>query len=117
MSNKYLGEFKTILLGMDCLLVYDWKAISAIHSKFGREKMANLFNNATPEEIAEIFAIGLQKHQPHITAEFIMEKSPPIVQVLAVIDQALAYAYFGPESANQEKGEGKETLEAEKKTQ
>lgn len=98
MTNKYTGEVSIKLDGRDYVLVYDWTAISAMHSKFSDDLEGGLMNIAKihcPFKLAEIMAIGLALKHPEMTAEKIVKLSPPFVMLKKPIDAAIAVAYFG----------------------
>lgn len=90
MDNPITGVTSLPLDGKLFKIVYDWNALAQISRKYGDD--ANLFD---PAILAEIAAIGLQKHHPDMTADRITELSPPIVNVITVVHNALNVAYFG----------------------
>src|SRR4051812_32178841 len=98
MDNQYTGDVILTMGGEDYTLCYDWKAISDIETNSGPEALRALFS-ASPQALSVIIAAGLQKHHAGITPEDVMALSPPIVPAKKIVNQALEYAYFGPEGA------------------
>ena len=73
-------------------LRFTWKALAEIEAKYGDNP--NLFN---AEVIANIASFGLREKHPEMTAEKIMELSPPLMPFVNAVQQALQWAYFGKE--------------------
>lgn len=90
MENPISGVTPIFLGGKEYRLQYTWNAIAAISRKFGDE--TNLFD---PETLSEVIAIGLHKYHPDMTAVDVSDASPPIIEAITVVNQALQYAYFG----------------------
>lgn len=103
--NKYTGEVHLKIGEKDCVLVYDWGAIAAYQSKFGKDARITDFGI---DELCDALLIGLKKHNPEITKEFIMDNSTPLGQVVDAIIEAFVYAHNGVEK-------GIEILEASTK--
>jgi len=91
--NQITGEKIITINGDKYYLRFTWKALSEIETKFGDSP--NLFN---AEVVSNIAAIGMREKHPDITAEKIMELSPPLMPFARDIQQALQWAYFGPEA-------------------
>ena len=115
MANQYTGTQEITLAGKTCQIVYDWLALSEIHTEYGKEIINNLFKAASPEQMAGILAIGLKKHHADMTKEAILELSPPFIPTVAVIDKALAFAYFGPGIEHETESEAAGEAEPTKK--
>lgn len=92
MINKITGENEIQIAGRVYMLRYDWRALAEVVQRHG--DAPNMMN---PEVIASIAAIGLAKRYPDITAEFIMELSPPLLPFSRAIQEAIQWAYFGPQ--------------------
>ncbi len=92
--NKYLATVQIDLGGKSYTLKYDYQAISAVLSKYGKDILSNLYT-VTPEELADIISCGLRDDK--IDAKAIMEFSPPIFATCKLVDEALGFAYFGPD--------------------
>lgn len=90
MENPISGITQIFLDGKEYRLQYTWNAIAAISRKFGDD--TNLFD---PETLSDVIAIGLHKHHPDMTAADVANASPPIIEAITVVNQALQYAYFG----------------------
>lgn len=100
-ANKYTGEVPVKIGKQDCTLVFDWGAISDLHSQFEKDLKGGLLDVGKincPKKIAAIVAIGLKKYHPEITADFILSQADNYMAVLAYkkyLDVAIAYSYFG----------------------
>lgn len=97
MTNKYTGEVEIQLGGKTLKLVYDFRALSKITSKHGKDALQTILQGLDVDLIASVLHIGLVKHQPLITIEEIMEASPPVVPMIKAIDEAMTYALYGAE--------------------
>jgi hypothetical protein len=103
--NKYLATVEVELDGKTYKLKYDYEAISAVISKYSKDILTKMYES-TPAEIADIVSIGLRDDK--VDAKTIMEYSPPIFTMCKLIDQAIGFAYFGPEGPPKvEKGDKK----------
>lgn len=98
MDNKYTGEIDFTVGGVAGILVYDWAALGVVRSTITQEEWNNLAQ-LHPEKLAAVAAAGFKKKSPHITAAFIIENSPPIMEMANAVDRALLFAYHGPETA------------------
>ena len=70
MANKYTGEVEVKIGEKKCVLVFDWHALSALHSRFPDDLRGGLLDVGKvndPLKLAAILAIGLQKHNPEVT--------------------------------------------------
>jgi hypothetical protein len=90
----HAGEARLSLGGRDLVLVYDWRAFSAL-GKAGFTGMESL-SPYEPERLAEILAIGLARHHPDLTAARLMDLSPPFLAVIDAVARAIGYALAGP---------------------
>lgn len=116
-GNKYTGEVTLDLAGVSCTLVYDWRALADIQSKYGEDAFDTLFEdiNGDFEKLADILAAGLRRHHPEMTAAAVMEASPALLPVREAVHLAILAAFLGPEKPK--KGEGADaTDKPEKKT-
>ncbi len=105
--SKHTGEFLVNLGGQSYRLIYDWAALSRIQDEVSKDALIDL-PAAKPSEIAKLLSIGLNRNHPEMTAEKLMELSPPIISVLGMIDAAIAYAYYGSDGMKPlEEGEKK----------
>lgn len=100
MENKYTGEVPLNIGDKKGVLVYDWNALALVRSNLTQQEMDNLAQ-LHPEKLALLTAAGFKKKNPEITAEVIMEISPPIMELANAVDRALLFAYHGPEAARQ----------------
>ena len=90
--NVLTGEKMIHIGGHEHVLKFTWRALSEIEQKYGDRP--NLFD---PDVIAVIAAIGLRDRHPEMTAERIMDVSPPLVPFAKAVQTAIQWAYFGPE--------------------
>lgn len=98
MENKYTGEIPLKIGNIQGTLVYDWAAISVIKTTCTDKELENLAQ-MDPAKIAICLAAGFKKHNQEITAEVIMESSPPILEATEAMDRALLFAFHGKEAA------------------
>ena len=97
MENPYIGDVE-IQLGTNKLtLRYDWAALAKVY-KLTEEKenhITDILEGRDVEGLAEITAIGLQRHHPGYSAQRVMEDSPPIVPLTLKIIKAIKIARNG----------------------
>lgn len=93
--NKYTGEFEVKIGEKTCTLVFDWRALAEIQSKYGVDILKELSRGISFEIIADVLAIGFKKKSPEMTVDIILDASPAFVPMVQAIDKALAFAYFG----------------------
>ena len=91
--NPITGEKRIAIAGKDYLLRYTWRAIAEVESKFGANP--NLFD---PETLAAVAEAGLRTNHPEMTAEKIMDLSPPIAPFAIAVQEAFKWACFGSEA-------------------
>lgn len=92
--NRITGEKIIQIQGKPHVLRFTWRAVAEVTKKYGDNP--NLFD---PEVIASVAAAGLRDRHPDMTAERIMEISPPLVPFAKDVQEALTWAYFGAEEA------------------
>src|SRR4051794_24089749 len=92
----YTGETPFKIGDKTLTLVFDWRAMAQAQEAHGKDVFKDLMN-AGPEVIADVLAIGLSKNHPDITKEKVLDFSPPMIPAINTINQALLYAYFGPD--------------------
>ena len=98
MANKYTGVVKIQIGKQTYNLVFNWNAIAEVKSFYKADDLVTKLNSgAEPMLLANVLAAGLKENHPEITAKQIIQQSPPIYNMVKAIDQAMAYAYFGPE--------------------
>jgi len=103
------GEKKFKLGDKEVRLVYDWRAIARAKETCGNDVFYNLYSR-TPDVVADVLAIGLEKHHPDIGKDQILDLSPPLIPAIKAIDDALAMAYWGPDGPPK-KQEGAKAVE------
>ena len=90
--NPITGEKIIAINGQDYTLRFTWRALSEIETKHGESP--NLFN---PEVVAHVASCGMRDRHPEMTPDRIMDLSPPLAPFVRDVQQALQWAYFGPE--------------------
>lgn len=96
MDSAHTGE-TTLHIGAQALtLVYDWRALSALHHL--KIDVQSALGDADPETLAAIVAAGLARHHPEWTAEKVIDASPPLLAVTAVVVKAIMRAFYGAEA-------------------
>jgi hypothetical protein len=88
--NKITGDKVIEIDGQKYVMRFTWRVLSEIEQKYGDKP--NLFD---PEVIATVAAGALSKRYPDMTAERIMELSPPLIPFANAVQEALKWAYFG----------------------
>lgn len=89
--NPTTGEKTIVIAGVRCTLRFTWRALSEIEAAFGDNP-----NLSDPKVLARIAEAGLRDHNPDMTAERIIDLSPPLMPFAQDVQQALHWAYFGP---------------------
>lgn len=102
MNNPHTGEVSIDMGGETYTIVYDWNALAKLKTTFTEADLQAVVNGQNLEVMADVLAIGLQKHHEGITAEEVAKLSPPLVKTVEAIDNALTFAYFGPQGAPQD---------------
>jgi hypothetical protein len=101
LTNKYTGEVSLDICGEKCVLVYDWSAVSRIHSEYAGGDVLKNLRTQPPDVIANLLAIGLEKNNPAMTKDRLMSLSPPLVPMIAAIDKAVSVSYFGADGVRE----------------
>jgi len=91
--NPVTGEKIITINGQAYTLRFTWRALSEIEAKYGDSP--NLFNT---EVLAAVAASGFRDKHPDMTAERIMELSPPVMPFCVAVREAIQWAYFGAEA-------------------
>ena len=93
MANKYTGAVTLAMKCGDVTLRFDWEAIAALHSIYGKA-----WETEVQRIITELDAGGLAKiltiASEHDAAWW-MEASPPFVPAAEAVQEALQLAFFG----------------------
>lgn len=100
--NAITGTVEISLSGQSYTLRFDWDGLAAIEVTHGENP--NLFDVDT---VASIAAIGFRRQHPELTAAKIKELSPPLLPFALLVQQALQWAYFGPEGMPDEPEDAK----------
>ena len=78
-----------------CTLRYDWRAQAQLQPLVSECDLAAVLAGHEPERFAAIVAVGLRRHHPTITAERLLDVSPPLTPVARAVVVALNRARFG----------------------
>jgi hypothetical protein len=97
MDSNHTGETTVSLGGRDLVLVYDWRAVSALKVALRGADVFEALAGNDPETLAAIVAIGLQRHHPGMTAAEILDASPPLIRTTHAAVRALNRAFWGAE--------------------
>ena len=96
--NPTLGEKKVVIGGKDYCLRYTWRALAEVDTKWG--SAPNLFDTSVLAGVAEA---GLRHRHPEMTAEKLMEISPPLAPLAMAVQEAIRWACFGDEPVPESK--------------
>lgn len=94
-DNKYNGESTLDIAGKPHKIVFDWNALAKLKSIASDDQIDDIINGRDFTLLAEVLAIGLNKNHPGMTAQKIMDVSPPFALTTIALENALTYAYFG----------------------
>ena len=94
--NAVTGEKIVEINGQRLVMRFDWRALAEVEQRHGDKP--NLFSSDT---LAAVAAIGLRGKHPEMTAEQIIDLSPPLVPLAQAVQTALQWAYFGPEAVTE----------------
>lgn len=115
MMNPYTGEVSVNINNLKGTLCYDWKALSAIKAELDVGLIQSA-NDLDIDQLSVVMEIGFRKKSPEITRKTIIDCSPPVLTMMQLVGQALAFAYLGPEDRDEKKEEeGKEINPDEQK--
>ena len=116
MSNKYTGEVEITMGGEDYILALDWKAMSKIYSDdaCGPHALRNLFM-LSPDSLAKVTAYALERNHPEMTADKVMELSPPMNLVLEKLGRAVLFALKGTDEEVNDEPDSKASVTESKK--
>jgi len=101
-NNKYKGETHLVIDGKKHTIDFDWNALAILKQTVTDKELEQVVSGENLELVADVLAVGLKKHHPEMTAQMIMDLSPPFVTAVQALEQALTYSYFGasdPETA------------------
>lgn len=109
MMNAITGAVEVSISGQLYTLRFDWDGLAAMEAAHGENP--NLFD---VDVVASIAAIGFHQHHPELTAARIKELSPPLLPFALLVQQALQWAYFGPEGIPEEPEDAKKKTSLKK---
>lgn len=90
--NPVTGEKKVSINGKPYVLRFTWAALAEMEAKHGDNP-----NLLKPDILASVAESGFRQHHPEMTAERIMELSPPMVPFAKAVQEAIKWACFGGE--------------------
>jgi hypothetical protein len=96
--NPYRGEVAIEIAGRPRILRYGWAEIAALQAALGEDfstRIAQAMAATDGNVLAQVLAIGLKHDWPEVTAEAIVEASPPIAATIEAINRALTLAFHG----------------------
>lgn len=99
-KNDYTGETPVEIGGKTYSLIYDWRALAKLRSNYTKEQLQAL-PDQSPEALADMLVIGLERKHPNVTPDMILDLSPPVHAVAEAIDQAVLISYYGPKKAEE----------------
>lgn len=91
--NRINGERMIEIDGQGYTMRFSWRALAEVEAEYGDNP--NLFK---PEVLAKVASAGLKDRHPDLTAEKIMELSPPLMPLCVAVREAIQWAYFGTET-------------------
>ncbi len=100
MDNKITGETTLKIGDKNYTLQYTWRAQAKLNALLEHNDIDVILNGGDPENLAAIIVFGLEKHHPEVTAEFILDQSPPLIPTVSTLVKALNHARFGGDAAN-----------------
>lgn len=101
-ANAHRGHGNITLAGVDYTLVYDWEALAKIFDAYGEDAIADIQTKPMPKQVAGIIAIGLEhSHAGELSAADVMKISPPLIDAIAAVADALTKAYYGAQTLEQ----------------
>lgn len=100
MANPIRGEYPIELDGKRYVVRYDWARLQQINDEFPAD--LELDNMRT---LAELLAIGIADEK--VTADYIIECSPPVLLAKDAFVKAHNFAYLGREAPVETEGEPK----------
>lgn len=107
--NRDRGEVALVMGGETYVLHYDWRAVGLIRERFGAKefeaKLAALGDGVDVAGLAEVVVIGLARNHPDMTAEMVLDLSPPMVETVNAFNDALTLGFFGPNGAPEDDGQ------------
>lgn len=104
MSNRYTGEVDFDINGQKRTMLFDWAAVAELKEQHGGPNiLKTLMLEPDVKVLSSVAGIAFKRHHPEMTAEVIFDLSPPIQPLLAALDIALAFVYFGPEGLEESK--------------
>lgn len=99
-ANPYTGQVEIAIGGKVCTMVFDWMALSKIHTECGANAARNMFNatqvwQTPPEHLAHMVHAGLRANHGELTFDDVMRGLPPVAKVVEALTNGLLVAYFG----------------------
>lgn len=112
--NGYRGEVAIRIGGKDRVLRFGWSGIALLQQELGQDfdvKISQAMTNLDLAALAKVLAIGLRDSWPDVTAEMIVQESPPIAMVNEKIMLGLKRAFHGEAPAEPDENPRKGRLQ------
>lgn len=90
LDNPTRGTAEISLDGKTYTMRLNWHGIVKV-----RRAYPEGYNLADPEHLATVMAIALAEHHPDITADHVMDMSPPIEKCIEAVTDCINYAWWG----------------------
>lgn len=97
-DSNHTGETTVAIGGRDLVMVFDWRALSAVGTLLKGQDVFAALAGQDPDLLASIVAIGLRRHHPDMTADAVRDASPPLLPTIGATVKALNRAYWGAEA-------------------
>lgn len=104
-SNKHKATVPFKVGEKEGTLHFNMEALAEVSDKFSRKDLEQI-GNMNPRDVAWIAEIGFKEFDPDIKADDILKaEGVAFFQLAQAVDNALLYAYHGPETAEMIKKE------------
>jgi hypothetical protein len=97
-NNRYTGETEVRIAGQTYTLLYDWKGLAELRTINKEHNLFSASGEFDPERVAKVLEIGFRRYHSDMTAEKIMDISPPFMEVMEMIDRAMNRAAYGQDT-------------------
>lgn len=105
-KNAYTGDVPVAMAdGTTRTMRFDFEALAACRTELGDEQALKIVFGGDVRALATLALIGFRRHHPEMTLAELQDIFPPVVPLQRAIEQALSFAYFGPDGPPAESGE------------
>jgi hypothetical protein len=97
-DNEHRGEVSIVIDGKPRTVIFDWDAIARLKNALGTDfdgKIAQAGSELDMETLAVALSVGLQRGWPKVSPTVVQAQSPPVVEVIRVLGDALNLAFYG----------------------